>query len=207
MGSPRGKPTARRLVLSALLAACVATGGGGFADTTSVTDTVAVAYHVSGQVIMLGLSGGNYVDLLFYGGSVWAPEAGARAVEGSGGYAASTGGRLKYTLFRVGTCKITVQTTRSDFVDGSLSVKAMSIGTGGSGNAGDIQGSPSSPGLAGYVPIKCGQPMDFITGIDGANTYTGTNSGDGVWIKYRLDSYPGAVSGSTLPVLYTILQS
>lgn len=207
MRSPTALPTAKRLSFLACLALCVAVGRG-FADSyTSVTDTVAVSYSEGGQVLTIAITGGDRVDLLLYGGSVWASEAGARAQEGGGGNAMSAGGRLKYTLFRVGTCKITVQTTRDDYVDGALSVKALSIGTGGSGNTGDIQGSPSSPGLADFVRIKYNQPMDFIIGIDGANTYTGTYYSDGAWIKYRLDAYPGPVSGSTLPVLYTILQS
>lgn len=177
----------------------------GYAAETAL-DQVTVGYSPpTGKVLLLGISGADRVSLKLYAG-VGASEAGAQATEGGGsGGSYAAGGRLRYTLYDQPGSKITVETEWSDYTDGALSVMALGIGTGGSGNVNNIQGSPSSPGRTGYVPIKYNVPYDFITAISGASTWTGTNRTDGVWLKYRLNAHPGGVAGSSLPVLYTIL--
>jgi hypothetical protein len=110
-------------------------------------------------------------------------------------------GRLRYTLYdKAGSYKITVETTEDEeYTDGALSVEIMNINAGGS----DI--STIGVPVFGYVPIIFNDPKDLITGIDGNNTWTGTYRSDGPWVRYRLDKHPGNVSGSKLPVLYTLV--
>ncbi|MEI6873524.1 MAG: hypothetical protein WCL50_00175 [Spirochaetota bacterium] len=179
---------------------------GALSAQTTATDTIGVGYDVSGKVLMIGIYGGNRVSLRIYGG-IGASEAGERATQGGGAVSYTAGGRLRYTLYLEATSKITVHTTISNYNDGALSVMALGIGTGGSGNAGNIQGSPTSPGRLGYIPIKYNLPMDYITGISGSNTWTGTTRLDGSQVKYRLNAHPGGISGGSVPVVYTILNS
>lgn len=180
-----------------------------FADDVSMdataTDTVGTAYDESGRVAILGLANNNRVSMKIYAGlqvggaGTWG-RPGAQVTPGGTGRAEAAGGRLRYTLYdNEGTYKITVETTDSDYTDGSVLVEVININAGGSALA--TLGTPPTD----YVPIRYNDPVDFITDIDGSNTWTGTYRSDGPWIRYALTADPGGVSGSRMNVLYTLV--
>lgn len=175
------------------------------AEVTTL-DHIATSYDASGSVLLLGMTGNNRVSLRLYSG-VGASEAGERATLGGGAVAYSTGGRLQYTLYSQATSKITVQTQTANYIDSALAVTIMAMGTGGGGNANNIQGSATSPGRLGYVAVRLAAPLDLITGISGTDTWTGTGRLDGASVRYRLNAQPGAVAGNAIVVLYTVLNS
>jgi len=174
---------------------------GAEAEVTAL-DHIATSYDVSGSVLLLGMTGNNRVSLRLYSG-VGASEAGERATLGGGAVAYSTGGCLQYTLYSQATSKITVETATANYLDSALAVTIVAIGAGGGGNAGNVQGSASSPGRLGYVPIKA-TALDLITGISGTDTWTGTGRNDGASVRYRLNAQPGNVGGSIV-VLFTVV--
>jgi hypothetical protein len=154
------------------------------------------------------MTGNDRVVLRIYSG-VGASTPGIRATVGGGAVSEGLGGRLKYTLYQQGTSKITVQALNDDYNDDALSVQIWSIGSGGSGNAGGIQGSTASPGYRVYIPISNDTARDLLTGIDGANTWTGTYRTDGAQVRYRLSArpYTDIEIVRTVDVLYTIINS
>jgi hypothetical protein len=176
-----------------------------WADDT-VVDQVALAYNESGSVLLLGMTGNDRVSLRIYSG-IGASVPGIRATVGGGATSESLGGRLKYTLYQQGTSKITVQALNTDYNNDALSVQIRSIGTGGSGNTGNLQGSTASPGYLTYIPISQASARDLLTGIDGVNTWTGTTRTDGAQVKYRLAAKPYTDVNivRTVDVLYTII--
>ncbi|MCF7929187.1 MAG: hypothetical protein K9L68_10345 [Spirochaetales bacterium] len=180
-----------------------------FADDVSMDatagDQVGTIYDESGKIAILGLANNNRVTMRIYAGlqvggaGTWG-RPGAQVTAGGMGRAESAGGRLRYTLYdNEGTYKITVETTENDYTDGSVQVEIININAGGS--ASGTLGTPASD----FVPIKLNEPVSLITGIDGSNTWTGTYRSDGPWIRYALIDHPGGVSGSRLPVLYTLI--
>jgi len=192
----------RIVILIHLLAAAVV-----WSDDT-VVDQVALAYDQSGSVLLLGMTGNDRVVLRIYSG-VGANTPGIRATVGGGAVSETLGGRLKYTLFQQGTSKITVQALNSDYNDDALSVQIWSIGTGGSGNVNNIQGSTASPGYRVYIPISNDTARDLLASIDGANTWTGIYRTDGAQVRYRLSARPYTDVNiiRTVDVLYTIINS
>jgi len=192
---------------NAIAAVLIALGAAGvWADDlsmdTSALDQVGTAYTAGGQVLVLGLKGGNasISTKAVYGASV----PGARA-ERNLTDASAFSGYLRYSVYGHGTCKITVVTGTPGYSSGSLVVGCYSInGFGGS--------APETLGTAvddwpGSTPVYTSYggngAQDLITGISGANTWTGTQDNSGAGLTYGLFSPPGV---SQVDVLYTILE-
>lgn len=171
----------------------------------TASDQLQLAYQSSGSVALLGIANNNRVALKIYAGLMignstnWG-HPGAEVTPGGTGAAQAAGGRLRYTLYNnENYYKITVETREQNYVDGSLSVEIININAGGSSL--ETLGTKS----AGFVPIRYDDPQNLITGIDGSNTWTGTAQSNGPWLRYKLDKDPGGISGSRLPVLYTLV--
>jgi len=171
----------------------------------TVHDRVGVNNNpAEGSVILLDMTGKDRTWLGIYGRN-FATGPGAPVQSGGGaGSVEVGGGYLKYTLWnKEGTYKITVHTTETseNYNQGTLSVKISAVTAGGS-QPGSLLGIIKQE----YVPIKAGVQEDLITGISGQNTWTGTERRDGARVMYRLNGDPGNISGSKLPVIYTIIQ-
>ncbi|WP_320130603.1 hypothetical protein [uncultured Sphaerochaeta sp.] len=186
-------------VLLAILLYLLLLGSSLFAETTA-SDVVGVSYTTEGTVLALGMVSNNRVSLTIYAGFSLT-EPGASVVPGGTGAAQSAGGRLHYTVYGMDddTYKITVGTQETDYNDGTLSVQILSLAAGGSNLA------TLGTAVSGYVPINTGDSQILISGIAGLNTWSGTDSGKGAWVRYKLSANPGGVSGRTLLVEYTIL--
>lgn len=202
-------PVRAQLLVIAVALGLALSAPAAFADDVSMDatahDQVGTIYDESGKIAILGLANNNRVSMKIYAGlqvggaGTWG-RPGAQVTAGGMGRAESAGGRLRYTLYdNEGTYKITVETTESDYTDGSVQVEIININAGGS-SAGTL-GTQASD----FVQIKYNDPVSLITGIDGSNTWTGTYRSDGPWIRYALIDHPGGVSGSRLPVLYTLV--
>ena len=189
----------KKFILLASFLYLLLLGSSLFAGTTA-SDVVGVSYTTEGTVLVLGMVSNNRVSLTIYSG-LSITEPGAPVVPGGTGAAQSAGGRLRYTVYGMDddTYKITVGTQETDYIDGTLSVQILSLTAGGS--ALDTLGTI----VSGYVPIDTDGSQTLISGIDGSNTWTGTDSGKGAWVRYKLSANPGGVSGRTLLVEYTIL--
>ncbi len=124
------------------------------------------------------------------------------------------GGYLQYTVRGyTGDFKITVHSPTPTYTNDSLYVKGFDPETSENSSGLDTLGTVVS--MARYdggglcIPRDSGNARDFITGIDGVNTLTGTEVGsgvegknDGALLLYGFESEPGV---DTIAVTYTIL--
>ncbi|MEI6873521.1 MAG: hypothetical protein WCL50_00160 [Spirochaetota bacterium] len=195
------------LVMMGALALATATAFA--AGGTTALDTVGVAYSSTGVVVMLGIDNENLVELGWTRQLEAGGIAGARATFGSGsGAAEATGGSLLYTLHGTVEHKITVQkdsSTANGYVANSLSVSIYRMQVGGSADY--TLGTPTATyntvaNSGTFVGIG-DTAQDFITGIRGADTWTGTTTQDGANLYYRLTSNPAV---GAVVVLYSILE-
>ena len=178
-------------------------GAGAFAATTAV-DTVGTVFSAAtGNIALLGLVGGDKVDLATNGGNygVDTTVAGAEPKVGASivNQAEADGGYLQYTLFNYsGTQKITVQKSagQGSYFDGSLEVKAAACAEAGS----YATGLGTSSGAV-YKAIS-GTPQNLITLIPADLAWTGTGVADGAKLHYQVTGDPGVASVS---VLYTLI--
>lgn len=184
--------------------------GSAFAGSgTTAIDTVGVAYSSTGVVVMLGIDNQNHVELGWTRQLEAGGIAGARATFGSGsGAAEATGGSLLYTLRGTVEHKITVQkdaSTAAGYVANSLRVSIYRMQVGGSADY--TLGTPTvSVNTTTHIGTFVGigdTAQDFITGIRGDDTWTGTETMDGANLYYRLTSNPGV---DDVVVLYSILE-
>ena len=187
-------------ILGTAMAILLATSVAAFADTTAV-DTIGVSYTgPTGTVALLGLYGGG-TSITLDGGRWTVPlsVAGDQPVvidtqlhnEANGGY-------LQYTLYGVGTQKITVQkdnSTAPSYVADSLKVKILSVVAGGSSYS--TLGVP----VEGYIDIN-DTPTTLITIISGDNTWTGDANAQGAHLGYQLVTNPHTTA---VNVLYTLI--
>ena len=185
-----------------------------FAATT-VVDTVTVSYTKSGSesqslgIALLALYGGGISMGL--GGGTWGVPGdvagGQPVVSGALSSSEASGGYLQYTLFCLGTAKITVQkdgSTPTGYLANSLKVKILPVGAGGVIPAGTWSSAQSTLGVpvdGSYLDIN-ETPATLISGISGANTWTGTEAGQGAHLGYQLVANPGT---AMVIVLYTLL--
>ena len=185
-----------------------------FAATT-VVDTVTVSYTKSGSesqslgIALLALYGGGISMGL--GGGTWGVPgdvAGGQPMlsraqtsnEASGGY-------LHYTLYGMGTAKITVEqdiSTPTGYIANSLKVKILPVGAGGVITAGTWSSEQSTLGVPvdGYYQNISSTPATLINGISGEKTWTGSAAGQGAQLGYQLVADPGT---TIVTVLYTLL--
>lgn len=186
----------------------VAMGAGAFAAANATaTDNVGVGYSISGNVALLALIDKDQVSLTLNGGAYQATTAGERAtLQGGAAAAEGTGGWLHYTLRGYTGQKITVQKAASGntgYNDNTLSVKIAAFNTDGTSGAkysaptADVYTTYSST----YLGIS-GTAAELITGISGADTWTGTATSQGAQVKYQLNGNPGV---TTVAVLYTLI--
>ena len=174
--------------------------GSAFAATTAL-DTVGTAYSVTDGAILLGFVGGG-ASLSAHG--VWKQtEPGARAsLDAISDSKAS--GSLQYTLHGKGSCKITVTTETLNYRPNSLWVACYSFSAGGSDNATLGQSVAVWPGSTPIInSTQVDGVQDFITGISGADTWTGTGANEGAMVQYGLFANPGV---SSVVVTYTIVE-
>jgi hypothetical protein len=181
-----------RAALATLLAAGAATAA--FAATTA-TDTVGTAYTSSSEVLMLGIAGANQA-VLNVGTVMDQTEAGARA-EAQPTFAGSDSGHLQYTTHGYSTYfKILVESPTVNYVDGSVKVRGMRDGEGG-----------SSFSILGVVDDRLyaigHSPVQFIYNIDGSDSWTGTRPRDGILVQYF--AYVRDLGVSNIEVVYTIM--
>lgn len=176
----------------------------GAESTATATDVVPLSRIESDQpqILLLDIFNKNTASMGIYG-TMHVGVAGSKPYDSGGStYVAVFGGYLQYTLIRfTGTYRITVETTESgeNYNNGALSVKIFNIYPGGS--ALETLGSFTGE----YVPINSNGPQTLMTNIDGSNTWTGAGSGEGARLLYKLTGDPGSISGSKLPVLYTLI--
>jgi hypothetical protein len=192
------------MVLAFLVGSVGLVMGDDFSMDATAEDDVAIIYSTSGTVLMLGMEGNDTVLLILDAGTYGASAPGAE-VSLSGGYGSveSTGGSLRYTVYGLGNHKITVHTTTGSYTADTLSVQISDGTTDGTGAivAGGSAENTLGTAATGYVSINS-TAASLITGITGTNTWTGTDSGDGAPVQYKLSGNPGV---STVTVIYTIV--
>jgi hypothetical protein len=108
------------------------------------------------------------------------------------------GGWLHYTVYGLNptTYKVTVECQTVGYTAGALSVDDNNIVAGGSA----IGTLGTGPGSAVSITSTA---ADFVTSIDGTDTYTGTGAAEGVQVNYTLGAVDAGVASAT--VLYTIV--
>jgi hypothetical protein len=163
-------------------------------DVTAEDDLTIGAMGGGGTVAYLGMVGNDAVNLQFTNGSYDATEPGAQATLGSGSSDSAAGGWLHYTVYGLGSHKITVECATGSYAD-SLTVDITTLTAGGSvlGTLGTEPGSP--------VRITS-TPASLMTAITGSDTYTGTGAAEGAQVTYVLDEDPGIAAAT---VTYTIV--
>ncbi|WP_320130604.1 hypothetical protein [uncultured Sphaerochaeta sp.] len=197
--------TRRLVVLLITFAMLFSSVGMAFADDLSLdataTDAVGVAYSIDGTCMVLGIVDNDAVSLTLSGGAYGVTVPGEQAtLSGAVSSTTATGGYLHYTLYGMGTSKITVEATEAantGYAADTLSVKINNIVDAGSGSA--TLGTGSST----YVGINT-TAADLVTAITGTDTYTGTTTAQGAQVEYELSGNPGV---STVNVLYTIVEA
>jgi len=198
------------LIIMIAVAVLLSVGVNSFADDSqdaTANDSVTAAYTTgTTTVLMLGLTGEDGVSLSTTVGAWGASAPGEQAASGTTTFDETTAGAsgyLVYTAHGVPASKITVSSASAAYNDGALRVHVTAIGSGGGGNAGDIQGTWASAGAYVDVEKTTTGSADLITGIDGVDTYTGsTISTDGAPLQYQLLNEPGL---AVVDILFTIL--
>jgi hypothetical protein len=191
----------RASAIAAILIALVTAGA--WADDVSMDtdaiDQVGTAYTTGGQVLLLGLKGG---DASISTRAVYAATVPGARAEKSLYDSSDFSGYLRYSVYGHSTCKITVVTETPGYNSGSLIVGCYAIYNFG-GSAQLTLGTTVHETTPVYTSYGGNGAQDLITGISGVNTWTGTQDQSGASIAYGLFSPPGV---SQVDVLYTILE-
>ncbi|MEI6873529.1 MAG: hypothetical protein WCL50_00200 [Spirochaetota bacterium] len=182
-----------RVALMALLAAGAAAAA--FAATT-VTDTVGTAFSATDGVLMLGIAGEDQAVFTIRRNTDQSV-AGARATTVINWEAASDGGYLRYTAHGyTKPLKIMVESPTVGYVPCSISARAFIVNADGSD--GSTLGS-----ISGFWYPVLAYAIEFISGISGTDTWTGTDTHSGVFLHYEIYFDPGV---SSIDVVYSIME-
>lgn len=209
---------AQLLVISVALAIALSTPAA-FADDVSMDatagDSVGTSYKIGDSVALLGIVGNNNTLLEMVNRST-ADFPGAPVDVLTTPATNAAGGWLHYTLHGLNSHKITVELTSlpeipSDYWEFSVTISSFHPGGSERGTLYDgndlfpeFGGGESHPNAA-----SMNSPQDLITGIDGSDTWTGTESGYGARLHYymlfELNSGLEEDFNTSVDVLYTLV--